>query len=155
MCLRSTVPNSKQQRLRRSAHRLNRRSIALMSRSCTGFKGAARRIFQMQCYAASSRCERASLTFARRRPISISLCKLCATSRDKSKLKMATETASTFERETEIAVLLARSAGAVLLRHYHTPFLVEHKLNALQEMEEVTAADREANDLIVERLSAE
>jgi len=68
---------------------------------------------------------------------------------------MATKTESQFERETEIAVLLARSAGAVLLRHYHTPFLVEQKVNALQEMEEVTAADREANDLIVERLSAE
>ncbi len=68
---------------------------------------------------------------------------------------MATNTASTFAREIEIAVRLARSAGAVLLRHYHTPFLVEQKVNALQEMEEVTAADREANDLIVERLSAE
>src|SRR5436190_23417817 len=117
-----------------------------MSRSCIAFKGAARRIFQMQCCAASSCCERASLTFARRRPISISLCKPCATSRDKSKLKMANKTESQFERETEIAVLLARSAGAVLLRHYHTPFLVEQKVNALQEMEEVTAADREAND---------
>jgi 3'(2'), 5'-bisphosphate nucleotidase len=43
----------------------------------------------------------------------------------------------------------------VLLRHYHTPFLVEQKMNALQEMEEVTAADREANELIVECLSKE
>jgi len=54
-----------------------------------------------------------------------------------------------------VATELARSAGAVLLRHYHSPFLVEQKVNALQEMEEVTAADREANDLIVNRLSAE
>src|SRR5207249_9332539 len=37
----------------------------------------------------------------------------------------------------------------------HTPLLVEQKINALQEMEEVTAADREANDLIVRRLAAE
>src|SRR5207302_3478915 len=44
---------------------------------------------------------------------------------------------------------------AVLLKHYNSPFLVEQKINALQEMEEVTAADREANDLIVERLAIE
>lgn len=58
-------------------------------------------------------------------------------------------------REIEVVNVLARAAGAVLLRHYHSPFLVEQKVNALQEMEEVTAADREANDLIVQRLSAE
>ena len=56
-------------------------------------------------------------------------------------------------REVEVVNELARAAGAVLLRHYHSPFLVEQKVNALQEMEEVTAADREANDLIVQRLS--
>jgi 3'(2'), 5'-bisphosphate nucleotidase len=54
-----------------------------------------------------------------------------------------------------MAIELARAAGAVLLRHYQSPFLVEHKVNALQEMEVVTAADREANDLIVERLGVE
>ena len=68
---------------------------------------------------------------------------------------MAPNTDSRFARETRIAIELARTAGAVLLRHYHSPFLVEQKLNALQEMEEVTAADREANELIVDRLSAE
>ena len=62
---------------------------------------------------------------------------------------------SEFQREIEIAIELARSAGAVLLRHYHTPFLVEQKVNALLEMEEVTAADREANEMIVDRLSKE
>jgi 3'(2'), 5'-bisphosphate nucleotidase len=50
---------------------------------------------------------------------------------------------------------LAREAGAILLRHYHSPFLVEQKVNALKELEEVTAADRESNDLIVRRLAAE
>ncbi len=60
-----------------------------------------------------------------------------------------------FEREIQVAVELARVAGAILLKHYNSPFLVEHKVNALQEMEEVTAADREANDLIVTRLAAE
>jgi 3'(2'), 5'-bisphosphate nucleotidase len=43
----------------------------------------------------------------------------------------------------------------VLLEHYYSPFLVEQKINALDELEEVTAADREANELIVGRLQAE
>jgi len=59
------------------------------------------------------------------------------------------------DREMEVAVELARAAGAILLAHYHSPFLVEQKINALYEMEEVTAADREANDLIVRRLAIE
>ena len=60
-----------------------------------------------------------------------------------------------FARELEVATELARDAGAILLRHYHSPFLVEQKVNANKELEEVTAADREANDLIVRRLAAE
>lgn len=60
-----------------------------------------------------------------------------------------------YTREIEVATELGRAAGAVLLAHYHSPFLVEQKVNALLEMEEVTAADREANDLIVQRLAAE
>src|SRR6266550_387543 len=60
-----------------------------------------------------------------------------------------------FDREIEIATELARDAGAILLAHYHSSFLVEQKINALQEIEEVTAADREANDLIVHRLLTE
>src|SRR5947207_15632585 len=60
-----------------------------------------------------------------------------------------------FDHEISVATELARQAGAILLEHYHSPFLVEQKINALQEMEEVTAADREANDLIVRRLAAE
>jgi 3'(2'), 5'-bisphosphate nucleotidase len=60
-----------------------------------------------------------------------------------------------FDREIEIATELAREAGAILLTHYHSSFLVEQKINALQELEEVTAADREANDLIVHRLLTE
>src|SRR5207244_3469527 len=59
------------------------------------------------------------------------------------------------DREIEVATELARAAGAVLLRHYNSPFLVEQKVNALQETEEVTAADREANELIVSRLKRE
>jgi 3'(2'), 5'-bisphosphate nucleotidase len=60
-----------------------------------------------------------------------------------------------FARELEVVTELARDAGAILLRHYHSPFLVEQKVNANKELEEVTAADREANDLIVRRLAAE
>ena len=62
---------------------------------------------------------------------------------------------SNYDREIEVATELGRAAGAILLAHYNSPFLVEQKVNALQEMEEVTAADREANDLIVRRLGAE
>jgi len=60
-----------------------------------------------------------------------------------------------FEREIQVATELARSAGAVLLKHYSSPFLVEQKVNASNELEEVTAADREANELIVGRLQNE
>ena len=60
-----------------------------------------------------------------------------------------------YEREILVATELARQAGAVLLEHYYSPFLVEQKVNALDELEEVTAADREANELIVSRLQKE
>ena len=58
-------------------------------------------------------------------------------------------------KEIAAATELAHDAGAILLAHYNSPFLVEQKVNALQELEEVTAADREANDLIVGRLLTE
>ena len=51
-----------------------------------------------------------------------------------------------YAHELKFVTELARAAGAILLKHYHSPFLVERKVNALQEIEEVTAADREAND---------
>jgi fructose-1,6-bisphosphatase/inositol monophosphatase family enzyme len=75
-----------------------------------------------------------------------------ATSPNKSNLKMTPETESRFERGRSSCHRAGPEAGAILLRHYQSPFLVEQKVNALGEMEEVTAADREANDLIVERL---
>jgi 3'(2'), 5'-bisphosphate nucleotidase len=62
---------------------------------------------------------------------------------------------STYEQEIQVASELARAAGAVLLEHYYSPFLVEQKVNALDEIEEVTAADREANELIVTSLQKE
>ena len=60
-----------------------------------------------------------------------------------------------YEHETKVATELARQAGAILLEHYNSPFLVEQKINANDELEEVTAADREANELIVSRLQKE
>lgn len=60
-----------------------------------------------------------------------------------------------YQVEIQIANDLARAAGAVLLAHYQAGFKVEQKVNALQEIEEVTVADREANDLIVRRLLTE
>src|SRR5438128_12344251 len=62
---------------------------------------------------------------------------------------------SDYQSEIAVATELARAAGAVLLEHYYSPFLVEQKVNALDELEEVTAADREANELIVGRLREE
>ena len=62
---------------------------------------------------------------------------------------------SDYQREILVATELACQAGAVLLEHYNSPFLVEQKVNALDELEEVTAADREANELIVGRLQEE
>src|SRR6267142_6761278 len=62
---------------------------------------------------------------------------------------------SAYEHEIQVATALARTAGAVLLEHYYSPFLVEQKINALDEFEEVTAADRAANELIVSRLEKE
>src|SRR6266852_5004181 len=62
---------------------------------------------------------------------------------------------SDYQSEIAVATELARAAGAVLLQHYYSPFLVEQKVNALDELEEVTAADREANELIVGRLQRE
>jgi len=68
---------------------------------------------------------------------------------------MNTARESDYQREIEVAAELARQAGAVLLEHYYGPFLAEQKVNALDELEEVTAADREANELIVGRLQEE
>src|SRR5882762_5819098 len=60
-----------------------------------------------------------------------------------------------YQSEIKVATELARQAGAALLEHSYRPCLVEQKVNALDELEEVTAADREANELIVGRLQKE
>ncbi len=62
---------------------------------------------------------------------------------------------SDYQHEISFATELAREAGALLLKHYHGPFRVEQKINALAQIEEVTEADRAANELIVSRLRRE
>ncbi|HVS21351.1 MAG TPA: 3'(2'),5'-bisphosphate nucleotidase CysQ [Pyrinomonadaceae bacterium] len=61
---------------------------------------------------------------------------------------------SNYQHEIDVAVELAREAGALLLEYYKTPLQVDHKDDAGHE-EPVTEADRAANDLIVSRLRRE
>jgi len=56
-----------------------------------------------------------------------------------------------YERELDLAVSLARSAGAAILELYNKPIEVLQKLD-IDVLEPVTLADRIANDLIVEAL---
>ena len=59
-----------------------------------------------------------------------------------------------YERELEVAVELARVAGAEILKLYEGPLDIEQKFSA-DDLEPVTQADRIANQLIVERLARE
>ncbi len=56
-------------------------------------------------------------------------------------------------REVEVAIAAAKSAAAAVMQVYATDFSVEHK-DGVGGDDPVTAADREANALIVEALSA-
>ena len=58
------------------------------------------------------------------------------------------------EHELDVAVDLARSAGAAILEHYEGPLDIEQK-NFDDDFEPVTQADRIANELIVTRLQRE
>jgi 3'(2'), 5'-bisphosphate nucleotidase len=60
----------------------------------------------------------------------------------------------TYDRESRVAIELARQAGAAILALYRGPLNVEQK-SYLDEHEPVTEADRVANDLIVTRLVSE
>jgi 3'(2'), 5'-bisphosphate nucleotidase len=57
---------------------------------------------------------------------------------------------SIFEREMELAVGLAREAGAAILDYYDEPVRVEKKIGVDQQTEPVTVADHIANELIVQ-----
>lgn len=67
---------------------------------------------------------------------------------------MAQATPKTFERELEIAIRLAREAGAAILQFYRKPMEIEQK-ESFSDREPVTQADRVANDLIVTTLQRE
>lgn len=53
-----------------------------------------------------------------------------------------------YDQELQLALRLAREAGAAVLEYYDTPLLIEQKEDA-SHFEPVTQADRTANDLIV------
>ena len=59
-----------------------------------------------------------------------------------------------YEHELQVAVELAREAGAAILEHYEGPLNIEQKSYA-DDTEPVTQADKIANELIVNRLAAE
>jgi 3'(2'), 5'-bisphosphate nucleotidase len=59
-----------------------------------------------------------------------------------------------YDHELQIAVELARTAGAAILEHYEGPLKIEQK-NNYDDAEPVTQADRIANELIVSRLKLE
>ena len=59
-----------------------------------------------------------------------------------------------YDRELQLAVRLAREAGAAVLEYYDQPLLVEQKEDA-NDFEPVTQADRTANELIVSAIGKE
>ncbi len=63
-------------------------------------------------------------------------------------------TSPSLARELNVALELAREAGAAILEHYEGPLNVEQKADA-DDREPVTQADRIANELIVDRLARE
>lgn len=67
---------------------------------------------------------------------------------------MEIENSQTYQREMEVALELAREAGAAILEVYEHPFEVQQKADA-DISEPVTQADRIANEIIVTRLQRE
>jgi 3'(2'), 5'-bisphosphate nucleotidase len=59
-----------------------------------------------------------------------------------------------FEKELEIALILARSAGKTILEHYALEIIAEEKFGLDNLSEPVTAADRAASRIIVDGLLA-
>jgi 3'(2'), 5'-bisphosphate nucleotidase len=60
-----------------------------------------------------------------------------------------------YEREMQVALRLARDAGAAILQYYDVPLEIERKIDADEHTEPVTQADRAANELIVKGLHSE
>ncbi|MFN2453267.1 MAG: 3'(2'),5'-bisphosphate nucleotidase CysQ [Pyrinomonadaceae bacterium] len=63
------------------------------------------------------------------------------------------EAKNTYERELNVALKLAREAGALALDYYGSTLLVEHK--GSDQQEPVTQADRAVNELIVRAIGEE
>lgn len=61
-------------------------------------------------------------------------------------------TTKAFNDELEVALTLAREAGAVIMSYYHGPLEIEQKRGA-EDREPVTQADKIANSLIVQGIS--
>lgn len=69
---------------------------------------------------------------------------------------LITVEANSYKREMEVALKLAREAGATILDYYDRNVRVEHKVDAgTSHTEPVTVADRAANELIVNGLKRE
>ncbi|HUQ32613.1 MAG TPA: 3'(2'),5'-bisphosphate nucleotidase CysQ [Pyrinomonadaceae bacterium] len=62
---------------------------------------------------------------------------------------------SVYARELEVALKLAREAGAIILSFYDSPLQIESKIGADEHSEPVTQADRAANERIVSGLKTE
>lgn len=62
---------------------------------------------------------------------------------------------SAYERELQLALRLAREAGATILEYYKGPLRVERKVDLEEHTEPVTEADRAANELIVSAIQRE
>jgi 3'(2'), 5'-bisphosphate nucleotidase len=60
-----------------------------------------------------------------------------------------------YERELGVALQLAREAGAAILDYYDRPVRIERKVDADEQTEPVTQADRTANEMIVSGLKRE
>jgi 3'(2'), 5'-bisphosphate nucleotidase len=60
-----------------------------------------------------------------------------------------------YGRELSVAQRLAREAGAAILSYYDSPLHIERKVDAEENTEPVTQADRAANELIVQGLKRE
>lgn len=60
-----------------------------------------------------------------------------------------------YGRELSVALRLAREAGAAILGYYDSPLRIERKVDAEENTEPVTQADRAANELIVRGLKRE
>src|SRR5256885_6846016 len=60
-----------------------------------------------------------------------------------------------YRHELQVALRLAREAGAAILGYYDSPLQIERKIDAEEYTEPVTQADKAANELIVSGLGRE